>query len=947
MPCLFVLGFQQQIKTQTLGCLKATYFPNSSLSGLPTASRAETVIDFRTFAESSVRWEGTVIPPVSGAYTFTVTVDDGARLWVNNQLIIDKWLDVSSATTYIASLNLTQGQEIPIKLENYHHVSTGGITQLFWTIPNQTSALIPFKDCPVTTPPIDSTKCFRIVNKVSNKSLEVKDASTAEGATIFQWATVEGKANQLWQLTQLTDGTYTFKSKSSGKLIDAPDCTEGGIIKQFAADGTNSQRWALELQADVSYKLLNVSCNKYLRLESGSSADGASVGIKNDFGTDAFKWLIQEAACPVVDCNILPFPTYSAVQPSGLTMGSITLTNLPTGASSSINGSSFVVDKKVYTGLLAGVYNIKVRLNTCESINQATLTNSSLRTFDPASCYYIISKTSNKVLEVKDASQTDGAQIYQFTASTTKKNQFWQIVKTSDGSFNIISKNGNKLIDAPDCTEGAIIQQYAADGTSSQKWQIVPQSDGSVKLLNVSCNKYLRVESASTADRASVGIKNDFGAESFKWYIAVAPCVPDNCPPTPILSYVLPTFGSFGSITVTNLPPNVSTSLEGPLIDNPVFTLNKAVYQVAAEGTYKIKLRINGCTTEATANLTRTRTPVTYAAGCFRIINKATGKALTVKNAALTDGAAIVQAAYTGSANQLWTQSVTSNFASAAGTGYISKNSKAWLNANAPDSFCLTGTTPAYQSQFMFQWFPQIQADGSFKLFKYPQAICNKLVLRVANNTSEIVSSATDTNDDFSKWLIDSVSCTTPAVASATAETFGFEARASEGRTKLQWITNTGYKNDYFEVERLNANGSFDILGRQNTYAGDDMKSYTFTDNNPLDGDNFYRINSISQNGTPQYSEVKKVIFSKNDGISIFPNPADEFINVDLRKYEGKTVALSVYNSVGLLVKKQTIEKVSAALQQIDIQGFGVGSYLLRVQSEGKREVTRLFYIVK
>jgi hypothetical protein len=220
-------------------------------------------------------------------------------------------------------------------------------------------------------------------------------------------------------------------------------------------------------------------------------------------------------------------------------------------------------------------------------------------------------------------------------------------------------------------------------------------------------------------------------------------------------------------------------------------------------------------------------------------------------------------------------------------------------------------------------------------------------VFRVANNTSEIVSSATDTNDDFSKWLIDSVSCTTPVVASATAETFGFEARASEGRTKLQWITNTGYKNDYFELERLNANGSFDILSRQNAYATKDMQYYTFTDNNPLDGDNFYRINSISQNGPPQYSEVKKVIFSKNDGISIFPNPADEFINVDLRKYEGKTVALSVYNSVGLLVKKQTIEKVSAAPQQIDIQGFGVGSYLLRVQSEGKREVTRLFHIVK
>jgi hypothetical protein len=135
---------------------------------------------------------------------------------------------------------------------------------------------------------------------------------------------------------------------------------------------------------------------------------------------------------------------------------------------------------------------------------------------------------------------------------------------------------------------------------------------------------------------------------------------------------------------------------------------------------------------------------------------------------------------------------------------------------------------------------------------------------------------------------------------------------------------------------------------RYSREGGDDLKSYTFTDNAPLEGDNFYRINSVSTTQqAPQYSEVKKVSFSKNIGIHIFPNPADDYIDVDLRQYEGKTVALSFYNSVGLMVKKQTIEKVSAAPQRIDVQGFATGSYLVRVQSEGKREATRLFNITK
>jgi hypothetical protein len=339
---------------------------------------------------------------------------------------------------------------------------------------------------------------------------------------------------------------------------------------------------------------------------------------------------------------------------------------------------------------------------------------------DPNKCYRIVNKATGKVLEVKDGSSAEGAQIYQWASSNTRQHQIWQIreFRAGTGKYNISSTQSGKLMDILDntaagyCVEGTIIQQFAADKTNSQNWILEPQTDGSYKILNATCNKYLRVDNSSTADGASVGIKNDFGTNAFKWFL------------------------------------------------------------------------------QATSG------------------------------------------------------------------------------------------------------------------------------------------------------------CTAPLL-SATNATFGFEARASEGRAKLQWITNTGYKTDYFEVERMNAQGNFVILGRQNAEVSKGMTSYTFTDNDPLDGDNLYRINSISQNAPPQYSDIKKVSFSKNDGISIFPNPADEFINVDLRKYEGKTVTLSVYNSVGLLVKKQTIEKVSAAPQQIDVQGLGAGSYLLRVQSEGKREVTRLFNIAK
>ena len=47
----------------------------------------------------TVRWTGSVQPQFNETYTFYTTTDDGVRLWVNGQLLIDEWVD-QSATTY-------------------------------------------------------------------------------------------------------------------------------------------------------------------------------------------------------------------------------------------------------------------------------------------------------------------------------------------------------------------------------------------------------------------------------------------------------------------------------------------------------------------------------------------------------------------------------------------------------------------------------------------------------------------------------------------------------------------------------------------------------------------------------------------------------------------------------------------------------------------------------
>ncbi len=181
-----------------------------------------------------------------------------------------------------------------------------------------------------------------------------------------------------------------------------------------------------------------------------------------------------------------------------------------------------------------------------------------------------------------------------------------------------------------------------------------------------------------------------------------------------------------------------------------------------------------------------------------------------------------------------------------------------------------------------------------------------------------------------------------------TREVFTFETKAEYNQAKLQWITNTGYQNDYFEVERLNAQSNFESLDKINAHTGNDaLKVFDFTDAQPMEGDNYYRIKTVLLDGTPQYSEVKKVNFNHLGDVAIFPNPANEYIDIDLKKYEGKNVNLYVYNQLGKLMQVVKVEKVNSTLQRLDTQSFIAGSYFIRIQASGVREVTKQFKIAK
>jgi hypothetical protein len=82
----------------------------------------------------SVRWSGQIKAPYTGTYYFQTYTDDGVRLWVNNNLAIDKWVLQAPTSWNSGAINLTAGTKYNIKME-YYERGGGETARLNWDTP--------------------------------------------------------------------------------------------------------------------------------------------------------------------------------------------------------------------------------------------------------------------------------------------------------------------------------------------------------------------------------------------------------------------------------------------------------------------------------------------------------------------------------------------------------------------------------------------------------------------------------------------------------------------------------------------------------------------------------------------------------------------------------------------------------------------------------------------
>jgi|GEM_PF-740037 len=180
----------------------------------------------------STRWTGQIQPKYSEEYTFYVTSDNGRRLWINNQLIIDKWIDDVSENS--GKITLVAGQKYEIRLE-YFENNGGATCKMEWTSFMQDREVVPatqlypnsLPTLSITTP-INNQKFTPPANINITANTNDSDGSIAKvefyNGTVLLGTSTVSPYSFAW--SGVAAGNYTIRTRAydnrGGVTVSAP-----------------------------------------------------------------------------------------------------------------------------------------------------------------------------------------------------------------------------------------------------------------------------------------------------------------------------------------------------------------------------------------------------------------------------------------------------------------------------------------------------------------------------------------------------------------------------------------------------------------------------------------------------------------------------------------------------------------------------------------------------
>jgi glucose/arabinose dehydrogenase len=228
--------------------LRGEYFDNINFTNSKVV-RTDAAVDFNWSSGSpaptidkdtfSVVWTGKVEPRFSETYTFYTNTDDGVRLFVNGQQVINRLIDQAPTTVNGTPITLVAGQQYDIRME-YFENKGGAVAQLGWQSASQARQIIPKSQLFSGPTIIGNPGVFEIdVTGVSvtegagTATVIVNRVNGSSGAATVDYVTNENTALRDVDFTYQAR-TLNFADGETSKTIVVP------ILEDTIVEGTES-----------------------------------------------------------------------------------------------------------------------------------------------------------------------------------------------------------------------------------------------------------------------------------------------------------------------------------------------------------------------------------------------------------------------------------------------------------------------------------------------------------------------------------------------------------------------------------------------------------------------------------------------------------------------------------------------------------------------------------
>ncbi|MCX8212355.1 MAG: T9SS type A sorting domain-containing protein, partial [Lewinella sp.] len=169
-----------------------------------------------------------------------------------------------------------------------------------------------------------------------------------------------------------------------------------------------------------------------------------------------------------------------------------------------------------------------------------------------------------------------------------------------------------------------------------------------------------------------------------------------------------------------------------------------------------------------------------------------------------------------------------------------------------------------------------------------------------------------------------------------------FAARPAGKTALLNWAVEQDALNAGFSIERNDPSvNNWNQIGYVQRDGADGVANYQFTDIEISPGNTYnYRLRQEDSDGAASYSEIRAVTFGAAFGLSVFPNPANNFVILNTGSGVGENLQYVLYDPTGRKVSEGTM---NGGQVRINMNQFPTAIYqILVTDGAGYREVARV-----